>query len=118
MDDLISRKAAIEEIAAVRDQIEKNAPYRDADSHESGEIEGLYDAFLVVKKVPSVSAVPLDKLCKWLSLNYGAPCNYADSCVADICETDGAGKCYGMDKPDEECWKYLLTKTFMNKKED
>jgi hypothetical protein len=59
----------------------------------------------VEDELPSVPAVPLDKLCEWLAKYIGFPCNYspideemADYC-GDQCEMDDIG-----------CWKKVLSK--------
>ena len=63
-----------------------------------------------IDELPSVPAVPLDKLCEWLSVHAGRPID----CVGHVCskcEFDGTGV------GQEMCWKALITK-WMNEKED
>ena len=59
-----------------------------------------------LKSVPSVPAVPLDKLCEWLEKNATMDC---DGCRATI------GSCEGDDGDESVCnarerWKIMLTK--------
>ena len=64
--DLISRKAAIDSCIEVSKQEEE---------HSKMWANGLRYAKKILTEVPSVPAVPLDKLCEWLqenaSLTYG-----------------------------------------------
>lgn len=89
MDDLISRKAAIE---SIKDPVVKGF------------------ALYALKNVPSVPAVPLDKLCEWLDYHAGKPLD----CVGEQCV-----KCkFGVaDSVDGNCWKAMLTK-WMERLED
>lgn len=88
MDELISRKAALELL---------------------GEPHPLdYNAIADVQKIivlPSVPAVPLDKLCEWLALRFGYPCQTIDDCngwyVSDCVSHDGNKVA---------CWEQVLTK--------
>ena len=86
MDDLISRKAALEELG--------ECPENWTDSPE--EIEAVNSwcfAADVINSAPTVPAVPLDKLCEWLAGN---------AYLKD--DTEGAWEL----NPDN--WKKLLTK--------
>lgn len=88
-DDLISREVAIE---AVRELL-----------LEPDSTQYIYssDAIGAVKSVPSVAAVPLDKLCEMLcKSNVNVPCN-------DDCE--GCEAFYGTGDT-VNCWKVALTK--------
>lgn len=89
MDDLISRKAAIE---SIKDPVVKGF------------------ALYALKNVPSVPAVPLDKLCEWLAEHYGSPCQLAEIDCYPQCEPDENGECYGMRTDDKRCWHDYLTK--------
>lgn len=77
MDDLISRKAAIE---AIKELL-----------YEPDSVQYIWssDALSAVKHVHSVPAVPLDKLCEWLNINQGElpPCPFDDDCYE--CGLDG-----------------------------
>ena len=98
MDDLINRKAAIEALEFERDCLE--TPER---------INGVEDAIEVIKQLPSVAAVPLDKLCEFLAdtLHTPAPCFNNE----EICHCMDFGYCRLPDAPDvKECWKKILTK--------
>lgn len=86
MDDLISRKAAIE--AA------KHAWAKGLEPSQYIEI------------IPSVPAVPLDKLCEWLA-RFGCPCEINDG-MCDM--SHGVDRCLGIFNSSSFCWKYLLTK--------
>lgn len=89
MDDLIFRKAAIE---SIKDPVVKGFA-----------LHGL-------KNVPSIPAVPLDKLCEWLAEHYGSPCQLAEIDCYPQCEPDENGECYGMRTDDKRCWHDYLTK--------
>ena len=91
MDDLISRKAVAD--------ILTNPAY----PYEPG-IER------AVMRLPSVPAVPLDKLCEWLAEHYGSPCQLAEIDCYPQCEPDENGECYGMRTDDKRCWHDYLTK--------
>ena len=97
-DGLISREAAIE---AVRELL-----------LEPDSTQYIYssDAIGAVKSVPSVHAVPLDKLCEWLAEHYGSPCQLAEIDCYPQCEPDENGECYGMRTDDKRCWHDYLTK--------
>lgn len=84
---LISREAAIEALEFERDCLE--TPER---------INGVEDAIEVIQQLPSVPAVPLDKLCEWLADNYEPPANVSDGKALDdheFCVT---------------LWRYVLEK--------
>ena len=89
MDDLISRKEAIE---ATEDPV----------------IKGY--VLYALENIPSVPAVPLDKLCEWLAEHYGSPCQLAEIDCYPQCEPDENGECYGMRTDDKRCWHDYLTK--------
>lgn len=85
--DLISRKAAIEALEFERDCLE--TPER---------INGVEDAIEVIQQLPSVTAVPLDKLCEWLADHYEPPANVSHGKALDdheFCVT---------------LWRYVLEK--------
>ena len=93
--DLISRKAAIEALG--------ERPENWTDTPEEIEAVRSYDnAIDDLKSVPSVPAVPLDKLCEWLNVHCGRP-NYCNDRLCGECNLDDEGFEY------EPCWKKLLT---------
>ena len=98
MDDLISRKAAIE---AIKELL-----------YEPDSVQYIWssDALSAVKHAPSVPAVPLDKLCEWLAEHYGSPCQFAEIDCYPQCEPDENGECYGMRTDNKKCWHDYLTK--------
>lgn len=54
----------------------------------------------LIEEAPGVEAVPLDKLCEWLS-EYTVPCKLGIRCE------------YAVDftwMSDKDCWRYVLTK--------
>lgn len=77
MDDLISRKAAVE---AIRAWAEQPVIRKSRDFEPKGKAIVL-DMIGVVTEQPSVPAVPLDKLCEWLRenalLSYKTPLSIA-----------------------------------------
>lgn len=90
--DLISRKAAIEALEFERDCL-----------------DGVEDAIEIIQQLPSINAVPLDKLCELLAdtLHTPAPCFNNE----EICPRMDFGYCRLLDAPDvKECWKKILTK--------
>lgn len=105
MDDLISRKALGERIKALKHQIASRAAgFVDEDSYECGAVDGLHDALTYTMEAPSAPAVPLDKLCKWLSRNAWAfDCEGCEGyCKAMIdCENEVGNN--------PEYWKNKLT---------
>jgi hypothetical protein len=93
--DLISREAAIEALG--------ERPENWTDTPAEIETVRSYDnAIDDLKSVPSVPAVPLDKLCEWLNVHCGRP-NYCNDRLCGECNLDGEGFEY------EPCWKTLLT---------
>lgn len=56
----------------------------------------------VEDELPSVSAVPLDKLCEWLG-KFANPCKIGIRCYYP---DDNNEDCM----PTVECWRYVLTK--------
>lgn len=91
MDDLISRKAAI-------DQAMGKLDYTDLVFDTATESEIVY----MLRSLPSVPAVPLDKLSEWLNEHCGRP-NYCNDRLCVECNLDGEGFEY------ETCWETLLT---------
>lgn len=89
MDVLISREA-------VRDGMMKygfHAP--DMTVHE-----------FVEDELPSVPAVPLEPLAKWLA-KFGCPCEINEG----MCDqAHGVERCVGVFNSSAFCWQYLLTK--------
>ena len=88
MDDLISRKAALELL---------------------GEPHPLdHNAIADVQKIialPSVPAVPLEPLCEWLALRFGYPCQIIDDCNAWY-----VSECAESEAKKADCWRRVLTK--------
>lgn len=69
----------------------------------------LRDVKEIIKAVPEVDAVPLDKLCEFLAdtLHTPAPCFNNE----EICPCMDFGYCRLPGAPDvKECWKKILTK--------
>lgn len=66
MDDLISRKEAIE-------YLDKRRTYELMDGRNKAYGKGVRDAIKDIVALPSVPAVPLDKLCEWLAEYMTAP---------------------------------------------
>lgn len=84
MDDLISRKAAIEAIVSqsIYETRETIAEAVRNDYRTSEEwLGGINDAISTIEEMNAVPAVPLDKLCKWLQenalLSYKTPLSVA-----------------------------------------
>ena len=91
MDDLISRKAAMDAFM--------KKPF---DYYHTSYIVGELNC------IPSVPAVPLDKLCEWLTANrVSIPCR--------LCEYDDAGKCTVQNDMSKPCpnttrdWRRVIT---------
>lgn len=61
-----------------------------------------------IQAIPSIEAVPLDKLCKLLSDIYGAPCQLGEIEPYGGCEPDDEGNCYGMRTSNVACWKDFI----------
>ena len=101
MDDLISRKALYDAMEKREEMYAKgNCLYDAYNYHVSAEI---------VANVPSVPAVPLDKLCEWLTANrVSIPCR--------LCEYDDAGECTVQNDMSKPCpnttrdWRMVITK--------
>lgn len=90
MDDLISRAAVLEALGEPH-PMDYNA----------------CSVVRIVKDTPSVSAVPLDKLCEWLAsfraeLPVAVACNYRGAKVCTDCDY--------MDRSLVDCWKRILTR--------
>lgn len=99
MDDLISRKAAIE---AIHDIVfEKCIADEEADDEstykeKSAMFKAHQDSLMAIIHIPSAPAVPLDKLCEWLADN--ADCPPGHSTLQSDCL-----------KPDcKACWKTVV----------
>lgn len=93
MDDLISRKAAI-------DQAMGKLDYTDVVFDTATESEIVY----MLRSLPSVPAVPLEPLCEWLEKVAGKPCH--ESCAG--CEDDVSGNGY------KECWERMIREEVCN----
>lgn len=66
MDDLISREAALE-------YLDKRRTYELMDGRNKAYGKGVRDAIKDIEALPSIPAVPLDKLCEWLAEHYEPP---------------------------------------------
>lgn len=94
MDDLISRKAALELL---------------------GEPHTLdYNAISYAHKIislPSVPAVSLNKLCECIALHFGYPCEYIYPCeFINDCNGWYPSDCVTHDGNKVACWEKVLTK--------
>ena len=86
MDDLISKKSLL---------------YAYDEKHK-GPAGG---ARKLIEDAPSIPAVPLDKLCEWLTSNFAEP----PCCVLENVQCKM--ECRGFTQMDySECWRYVLTK--------
>ena len=87
--DLISRKAAIEVIRGILNT-------------SIGFACGLEEMISRIETVPSIPAVPLDKLCEWLANSFSDP----PCCTLENvrCEME----CRGFTQI-SECWRHVLT---------
>lgn len=94
MDDLISRKAAMD--CCFKPQVRPNAEIFNALKMAiSSEISALQ----------SIPAVPLDKLCEWLANSFSDP----PCCVLENVQCKM--ECRGFTQMAySECWRYVLTK--------
>ena len=112
MDDLISRKAAIQAIADMA--LGKCVADEETDDNEtckekSAMFKAHQDSLMAIRHLPSIPAVPLDKLCEFLAdtLHTPAPCFNNE----EICPRMDFGYCRLPDAHDvKECWKKILTK--------
>lgn len=90
MDELISRKSAVSRISDLL-IIELKGQ----------RIPTWNEVYNAIGDIPSVPAVPLDKLCEWLN-QYDMPCEMCEDylgCSEEHC-----------DRWDGACWKMVLTK--------
>ena len=100
--DLISRKALDDAFTDLRWGVDGNLGHwgdRPDWCLHGHEIEHL------IQSVPTVHAVPLDKLCEWLANSFSDP----PCCVLENvrCKME----CRGFTQMDySECWRYVLTK--------
>lgn len=101
--DLIDRGAAFEAIDHEREILLNQG--RDGAEHVV-----VHHARRLIEDMPSIPAVPLDKLCEWLAGIYGSPCQFGEIECYPQCEPDGEGMCLGMRSNDVTCWKSYLTK--------
>lgn len=62
--------------------------------------------------MPTIDALPLDKLAKWMDERYAVPCRAFDEPEEIFC-----GSCYEEGISDVECWKRYFTK-WMEKQND
>lgn len=98
MDDLISRKAAIQAIADMA--LGKCVADEETDDNKTCEeksamFKAHQDSLMAIRHLPSVPAVPLDKLCEWLAEHsVNIPCETCRNFSNDYCTAIG-----DMDKP-------------------
>lgn len=94
-DDLISREEAIEAVKI------PNGEYPNP-SERHGIIIARVEARRRIMEIPSVPAVPLDKLCEWLANSFSDP----PCCTLENvrCEME----CRGFTKM-SECWRNILS---------
>ena len=94
-DDLISREEAIRQTMGKLD-------YVDTIFDKPTESEIVY----MLRSLPSIPAVPLDKLCEWLTEN--------DMPLANACplieKHHVCIQCDSFQRPIKECWKEILSK--------
>ena len=96
--DLIDREAAIEAIDHEREILLNQG--RDGAEHVV-----VHHARRLIEDMPTILAVPLDKLCEWLGNSFSDP----PCCVLENvrCKME----CRGFSHMDySECWRYILTK--------
>lgn len=89
--DLISREAALEAVKI------PNGEYTNP-SERHGIIIARVEARRAIQSIPSIPAVPLDKLCEWLAAHYEPPANISHGKALDdheFCVT---------------LWRYVLEK--------
>jgi len=100
--DLISRKAALEAVKI------PNGEYSNP-SERHGIIVARVEAKRRIVDIPSVPAVPLDRLCKWLSeIFVNIPCEYCQSFSNKYCTA-----IYDMNNPcpkSADAWRNTITK--------
>lgn len=119
MNDLISRKAAIETLALNTDYQTPEGIRNDLINHPGKECDwlgGIDEAISIIEELPSVPVVPLDKLCELLAEMYHCPSSgwpssgrvchpgCPDEAFEKLCGTD----CENYS--DAERWKAFLTK--------
>lgn len=98
MDDLISRKAALDALGECPDNWE--------DSPEEVEaVNSWLYAMNAIGSVPSIPAVPLDRLCEWLANSFSdPPCCTLENVRCKM-------ECRGFTQMDySECWRHVVTK--------
>lgn len=100
MDSLISRQAAIEAVKIPDDGCVNS-------SERHGIIFARVEARRAIQSIPSVPAIPIDKLCEWLT--------EIDMPLADACPWIGkyyheCTQCDFFQRPIKECWKEILSK--------
>lgn len=99
MDDLISRKAAVEYFMT-------NMGWYDVDGYEVDDADKIRTCIEdLINGIPSVLAVPLDKLCEWLAGNaWHLDCS---DCDAEHCDCP---QLYDDSGGSPAFWKAKLTK--------
>lgn len=119
MDDLISRKDLLDRINALMKSpwfLDGYVGFKDMAESKLTEFQIIdrlkwderKNAVVIVRDfcvrgMPTTPAVPLDKLCEWLSALCDTPCMFAEG----ICDKN---YCKGYKPSDAECWRYVLTK--------
>ena len=97
INDLISRKAAIEAVNI------SNEEYHPLDRH--GIIIARVEAGKRIREIPSITAVPLDNLCEWLSSMDKMDCRICKSTVGPCKAEDSFSICNS-----KERWKEIFLK--------
>ena len=101
MDDLISRKTAIETLALNTDYQTPDGIKNDLINHPGKECDwlgGIDEAISIIEELPSIPAVPLDKLCEYLN-------SVIYPCI--ICKESPGPQCNAKRKG---CWEQVLKK--------
>lgn len=99
MDDLISRKAAVEYLMT-------NMGWHDEDGYEVDDADEKRTIIEdLINGIPSIPAVPLDKLCEWLANSFSdPPCCTLENVRCKM-------ECRGFTQMDySECWRHVLIK--------
>ena len=112
--DLISRKTAIETLALNTDYQTPEGIKNDLINHPGKECDwlgGIDEAISIIEELPSIAAVPLDKLCE-LCEETGArvPCVICEKIMPEWCTQHNKPTLTGRDWWDCPAWKQILTK--------
>ena len=112
--DLISRKSAIETLALNTDYQTPEGIKNDLINHPGKECDwlgGIDEAISIIEELPSVAAVPLDKLCELLiDIEPRMTCALCEKLVPEWCEKHNDLPLPWNKKFDYPTWKYAFTK--------